>query len=236
MLLFGAQICINHLNDISKAAEYCSTAVNVCNEEPKRAPYLGRSYHYLGVCFSALAPRIFSIERKELHAKALEAFQQAFISGCNDYLFLFHHALEHAETRNIVAAKSLVQKSLTLNEDYAPSWILLVLLLTSQKLYSEASDVCRIAMSHHEDVRLYYCSAKIALYLKRYSKAMTTLSVMCKLFADTNSDTIQETNHPANDMFFSPRGKQDDLSESRTSISQMSDTSSLKMPGTFPFH
>jgi len=233
MLLFGAKICINHLGNISKAAEYCNSAIQICNNEPRKAQFLGRAYHYFGVCFSALALEIYSIDRKKIHEKSLENFQQASISGCMDYLFLFHYALEHAETRNIVEAKKFLNRSLALNRDYAPSWILLILLLTSQKLYEEAFQVCATAMDQVEDIRLYYCSAQIDIHLKRYTKAMITLHSLCALFADQERNSVVDTSTHSDvgpSGLFSPRRPtfNDDLSESRTNASQMSDSCSIK--------
>lgn len=236
MLLFGAKICVNYLNNIPKAAEYCASAVKLCNNEAKYSRYLGRSYHYLGVCYSALSPTIISIARKKLHIKALECFQLAQISQCNDYLFYFHYALEQAETRNILEATKLIKISLDLNDHFSSSWILFILLLTSQKLYNEALEICEATLIHHDDINLYYCYASLQIHFKNYEKAFQILKIMCEKSSsiEVKQESISE---PSTSSLFSPRGSSsrgnDDLSEKSqiSQMSQMSDNSSIKLQG-----
>lgn len=221
MLLFGAKICINSLGDISTAAEYCATAIQLCNESPSLKIYLPRAHHYFAVCHSALAPTVLSVERRSIHEKALKSFEEAKNFGCNDYLFYYNYALEHAETRNIIAAKELVKEALIRNEDHIPSWILLVLLLTSQKLYDEASDICNLTLKRHNDIRLKYCSAVIDFKQKEYNRALSTLRSI-------NESSVEKDIQSQSSTVESPIGRpMDDYSE-KTTMSQMSDTSSVK--------
>lgn len=220
MLLLGTKICINLSGDLQKAAKYAQQALQLTSEHEPSKRWAARAAHYMGVCYSALALQVTSVERMELHRQALHHYELAKTAGAQDYLFLFHQASEQAEIRNIPAAQQLVQQALDLHEHYAPTWMLLILLLTSQKLYEEAAGLCRAAMKRFQDPKLWYLSARIDVQLDKIPSALKTLRALCHLLQKLTPRAAMAAPRVEipEETLLSPRARNEDstLSESRS--------------------
>ena len=179
MLLLAAKVCYNQLEDFDEAIKYCTKCIDICAKDPTKQPLMRKSYLYQAVIYSTLATRILSIQQNFIHHHSIENFSLAESLGCNDYLFYFHFAVELAETRQINLSLDYIKRSISLNQSFSSSWLVYILLLTSIKLYEEASSLCKLAISHHpDDTFLLYCDSQIDLFLKKPTKALATLRII----------------------------------------------------------
>jgi len=233
ILLLGVQICISKL-DYEESVLLGQRCVECCSNDPSAKQYLPRAYHYLALSYSALAPTILSIKQNLVHQTALETFQAAYQAGCRDYLFFYHWALEYAEIRNIQKATCHVQHSLQLNPSHCPSWILFILLLSSQKLYQQAEQICELALEHHpRNILLLHCTVQVLLALKKRNDALSLLKACCMII---NSQNDAEDDAPTSSeeiiRLTTPRVTRVD--DSDRSYSQMSDSQSSNIPPKIP--
>ncbi|KAG0233561.1 hypothetical protein BGW42_007396 [Actinomortierella wolfii] len=114
-------------------------------------PLLSQAYLYQGIAYGLQAAKAHEPDnRPKLYAKALESLDKAIeilpLSFENHYA----RAVQLAETREIPAAIAAVKQALGLNASHIPSWHLLILLLSAQKDYDKALELCAVGLKESE--------------------------------------------------------------------------------------
>ncbi|KAI1311552.1 hypothetical protein EDD11_003434 [Mortierella claussenii] len=119
--------------------------------EEESQELLFNSYIYRGVAHSLLASKVHEPEKRPLlYAQAVESFEKATKIFPEAFDAHYHLAFQLAEMREISKAVTAVKQSLNFNPSHIPSWHLLALLLSSQKDYERALDVCSIALKESD--------------------------------------------------------------------------------------
>ncbi|KAF9395445.1 hypothetical protein BGX21_009892 [Mortierella sp. AD011] len=112
---------------------------------------LFNAYRFQGVAYSLLGSQAHEPEKRpSLFAKAIESFEKAIEVSPESFDGHYHLALQLSETREISKAVAAVKQSLSLNPSHIPSWHLLALLLTSQKDYERAANICSVGLKESE--------------------------------------------------------------------------------------
>ncbi|KAI8605462.1 hypothetical protein EDD21DRAFT_363470 [Dissophora ornata] len=112
---------------------------------------LFNAYINQGVAHALTAEQVHEPEKRpSLYAMAVESFEKAIEVSPLVFDGHYHLALQLAEMREISKAIASVKQSLSLNSSHIPSWHLLVLLLSSQKDYERALNVCSIGLKESE--------------------------------------------------------------------------------------
>lgn len=88
--------------------------------------------------------------RPELFAKAIESFEKAIEAAPLDFEGHYYLARQLAEMREISKAIVAVKQSLSANASHIPSWHLLALLLSSQKDYERALNICSVGLKESD--------------------------------------------------------------------------------------
>ncbi|KAF9419126.1 hypothetical protein BGZ94_009509 [Podila epigama] len=84
--------------------------------------------------------------RRELYARAEEALERAIKAQPEEFDGHYLLARQLAEMREIPRAITAVKESLNLHVSHIPSWHLLALLLSAQKDYTRALEICAIGL------------------------------------------------------------------------------------------
>ncbi|KAF9980637.1 hypothetical protein BGZ65_004861, partial [Modicella reniformis] len=122
---------------------------NLQNEDAQELLY--NAYNYQGIAHALLASQAHEPEKRPaLYAKAVEAYQKAIEVCPEAFEAHYYLALQFSETREVPKAIAAVKDSLNLNSAHIPSWHLLVLLLSSQKEYEPALNVCSVGLKESE--------------------------------------------------------------------------------------
>ncbi|KAF9116449.1 hypothetical protein BGX27_002481 [Mortierella sp. AM989] len=112
---------------------------------------LFNAYKFQGVAYSLQGSQVHEPEKRpSLFAKAIESFEKAIEASPQSFDGHYHLALQFAEMREISKAVAAVKQSLSFNSSHIPSWHLLTLLLSSQKDYERASNVCSVGLKESE--------------------------------------------------------------------------------------
>ncbi|KAI0227710.1 hypothetical protein L0F63_006856 [Massospora cicadina] len=150
--LVGARLCIQEFDQYTRAVELAELAITRGLSRPSHHPRLmSRAKQYLGVAQGYLSMRADNPSaRTTSHELSLAALNQAIAIDGDNWEAHFFLALQLAESREIKEAIVSVKRSIELQPAYAPSWHLLVLLLSSQKQYSQAISVCELAIREAE--------------------------------------------------------------------------------------
>ncbi|KAN0031115.1 hypothetical protein ACTA71_010196 [Dictyostelium dimigraforme] len=174
LLLLASKICINHLNQITKAVLFAKQAVSFINSEDTAS--LSKAYLLMGIAYGKKA-----IECKSSHEKnqnlelALISLKKSYEIDPYDYRNSYHLALIYADSRDTPMALKYIHESLALNP-YEPSlWSCLALLLSSNKNYELAYRTCNHALSQSPtNVELLLIKAKLELALDDGTQALIT--------------------------------------------------------------
>ncbi|KAF9361437.1 hypothetical protein BGX26_003181 [Mortierella sp. AD094] len=112
---------------------------------------LFNAYKFQGVAYSLLGSQAHEPEKRpSLFAKAIESFEKAIEASPESFDGHYHLALQLSEMREISKAVAAVKQSLSLDSSHIPSWHLLTLLLTSQKDYERAANICSVGLKESE--------------------------------------------------------------------------------------
>ncbi|KAH3846079.1 hypothetical protein DPMN_088373 [Dreissena polymorpha] len=142
--LQAVKLCYEHVRKYDQGI----TLSKVALEAGDGHPMASRAYIALGVGYSLKASEMkLKADRHYLHNKALKAFEKAHILDPNDYLSLFHLALQMAVLRQIEDAVKYTKLALKYNADHVHSLHLLVLLLTAQNQHQDAMDLVNAALT-----------------------------------------------------------------------------------------
>ncbi|KAI1312681.1 hypothetical protein EDD11_002880 [Mortierella claussenii] len=112
---------------------------------------LNMAYKYQGAAYGLQASSTHEPEtRSQLYDKAVESLAKAIQVLPAAFDGHYHLALQLAEMRDIPKAILAAKQSLSINPSHIPSWHLLVLLLTSQKEYERALNICAVGLKESE--------------------------------------------------------------------------------------
>ncbi|XP_064623733.1 tetratricopeptide repeat protein 7B-like isoform X2 [Lineus longissimus] len=154
-----ADIYFYHLHMFDKGIEAAEAAVALgeCHPLAARAcVVLGSGYG-----LKANESRIRG-ERQELTKKAMVSYSKAYSIDSNDYLAVFHLALQLAQMRHISEAMKYVKEALRLRNDHLHSLHLLALLLSVQKQYGESLELVNAALDEYpDDLNLLFTKSKL---------------------------------------------------------------------------
>ncbi|KAL4237904.1 Tetratricopeptide repeat protein 7B [Mactra antiquata] len=171
--------------------EFARMALEVGDEHPAAS----RAHVALGIGYSLRAMEMkLKGNRENLHNKALKAFQKAHILDPNDYLSLFHLALQVATLRQIEEAVKYTKLALKYYSDHIHSLHLLVLLLTTQKQYQDAIDLVNAALEEYPDnISLLFTKSKIEEVFYGSEVALNTCRNMMKLWKKLDEINFEES-------------------------------------------
>ncbi|KAI7823554.1 hypothetical protein BC939DRAFT_451343 [Gamsiella multidivaricata] len=155
VMVAGSLLYGRELNKADEALKCASNALDHIHrhlqqhEEIKEL--LNNAYKYQGVAYGLQASQTHEPEKRPgLYAKAAESLAKAIqilpLAFEGHYLL----ALQLGEMREIPKAILAVKQSLSINPSHIPSWHLLALLLSSQKDYRRALDICAVGLKESE--------------------------------------------------------------------------------------
>jgi len=140
--LLATKVCVNNLHQGAEAVKHAQEAVKLTKMSSPRA------YHALGVACSTWSSQVQSFgEKKALQEQALEALLLAHSLDGDDINIAFHLALQYALIRDVSSALERVRDVLWVTKDHAPSWALLVLLLSANTQNTDALNACHLALT-----------------------------------------------------------------------------------------
>ncbi|KAG0217063.1 hypothetical protein BGX33_011588 [Mortierella sp. NVP41] len=112
---------------------------------------LNNAYQCQGIAYGLQAASTHEPhQRPHMYAKAVESLENAIKVAPEAYDSQYLLALQYAEMREIAKAILTVKQSIGLNSSHIPSWHLLALLLSSQKDYERALNICAVGLKESE--------------------------------------------------------------------------------------
>lgn len=186
--LFAAQICYEHLNQITDGIEWCQKAVTRELNYPQNL--ISRCYLYMGIGYSLQAANTHLKNKKQkLIASALEAFHKSQQCDPNDHLSEYYLALQYAQGCQVHEAMIHVKMALNLRPEHVPSLHLLILLLSAQKQHVEALQLTEAALEEYPDnLNLLYVKAHLELQSQGGEMALLTAKHMLALWKTLYED------------------------------------------------
>ncbi|KAG0258957.1 hypothetical protein BG011_002960 [Mortierella polycephala] len=147
--LYGKEI--QQPSEALACAERALSNIQQYLQEDDATELLFDAYKYQGIAYSLLAAQAREPEeRPSLHTKAIESLEKAIEICPQAYEGHYQLALQLAEMREISKAIEAVKESLNFNSSHVPSWHLLALLLSSQKDYEQALNICSVGLKESE--------------------------------------------------------------------------------------
>ncbi|KAF9964788.1 hypothetical protein BGZ70_005939 [Mortierella alpina] len=154
VMVAGSQLYGKELNQPGEAlscAERALKNIQLFLQDEDVSDLLFEAYKLRGIAYSLQASQVHEPEnRPSLYSKALESFEKAIETAPMASDGHYHLALQLAEMKEISRATEAVKQSLNLNSAHLPSWHLLALLLSSQKDYKRALDICTVGLKESE--------------------------------------------------------------------------------------
>ncbi|KAF9567690.1 hypothetical protein EC968_003189 [Mortierella alpina] len=154
VMIAGSQLYGKELNQPGEALSCADRAINNIElylQGEDISDLLFDAYKLRGIAYSLQASQAQEPEnRPSLYSKAIESFEKAIETAPMAFDGHYYLALQLAEMKEIPRAIEAVKHSLNLNSAHLPSWHLLALLLSSQKDYKRALDICSIGLKESE--------------------------------------------------------------------------------------
>ncbi|KAF9371360.1 hypothetical protein CPB97_002017, partial [Podila verticillata] len=154
VLVAGSRLYSNHLGKPAQAQLFAERSLVVIQKAPQNEEtqvLLHDANKYKAAALGLLASEAHDPEqRPELYAKAVESLERAIQVLPESYDAHYLLALQLAEMRETSRAIASVKQSLALQTAHIPSWHLLVLLLSAQKDFIRALDVCAVGLKESE--------------------------------------------------------------------------------------
>ncbi|XP_064601863.1 tetratricopeptide repeat protein 7B-like isoform X2 [Liolophura sinensis] len=178
--LQAAKACYEQLFQYEEGIRFSEKAIHIHQHHP----LLSRAFVSLGIGYSMKATEMkLQGERQIYQKKALDAFYKAYSEDSNDYLVLFHLAMQLAILRQIPDAIKFVKLALKLRSDHIQSLHLLVLLLTAQKHHQEAMTLLLAALDEYPDnLSLLLTKSKLEEVCCGPEEALITCKQMLELW------------------------------------------------------
>lgn len=192
IIVTGANFALEKSRNPKLCIEWATKASEIAGKhflEPRIQYLLGKGYAAL--CESEQS----SQKRGELFKLSLAHLKQAVELDPQNVDFAFHHALQLAESRELVGAQAEVQRALSLNAGHTSCLHLLALIFSSQKQYVEALKVCEFALlKQPENFGLLECKIKLEAVASSSHRALQTckyaLQLWQTLFSEETSGLI----------------------------------------------
>jgi len=128
----------------------------------------------------------------KLKKLSLNNLKKAYEMDRQNFKTSFMLAYHFATMRDVASAISYLQESLTLNNESADSWALLALLLSSQKRYNDALNICNTGLACDRNASLLLIKSKLESVLGKSSHGLTTLREAFEIFkAEQDVSTSQ---------------------------------------------
>ncbi|KAL9954187.1 hypothetical protein ACROYT_G041690 [Oculina patagonica] len=146
--LYAAKLCFNNLHMIDEGIKFAKKVVAMGDEKELSS----RGYLALGIGYSLLASEAYLRgERQQLQKQAVDALQKGHNLDPDDSEVLFHLALNHALMRQMTKALKNIKNALKMDMNQSFFLHLLALILSSQKKFVEALEVCDAALMEFPD-------------------------------------------------------------------------------------
>lgn len=146
--LYAAKLCFNSLHMIDEGIKFAKKVIAKGDEKELSS----RGYLALGIGYSLQASEAcLRGERQQLQKQAIDALQKGHNLDPDDSEVLFHLALNHALMRQMTKALKNIRNALKMNMNQSFFLHLLALILSSQKKFVEALEVCDAALMEFPD-------------------------------------------------------------------------------------
>lgn len=177
--LYAAKLCFNNLHMIDKGIRFAKKVVAMGDEKELSS----RGYLALGIGYSLQAGEVsLRGECQQLQKQAIDALQKAHNLDPDDSEVLFHLSLSQALMRQVSKALKNVRNALKMDMNQSFYLHLLSLILSSQKKFVEALEVCDAAlMEFPEDFSLLLTKVKLEQICVGGDQALVT----CKQLLET---------------------------------------------------
>ncbi|KAG0041652.1 hypothetical protein BGZ83_001493 [Gryganskiella cystojenkinii] len=155
VMVEGARLYFKELAQPVEALSCTERALNnirqYLQEENNVKELTSNAYKYQGIAYSQQAAEVHEPEKRPvLFAKAIESFEKAIEALPLDFEGHYYLARQLAEMREIPRAITTVKQSLSINSSHIPSWHLLALLLSAQKDYERALNICSVGLKESD--------------------------------------------------------------------------------------
>ncbi|KAJ1971913.1 hypothetical protein H4R35_004980 [Dimargaris xerosporica] len=151
-LVVGARLLVRDLAKYREAEgvlDYCLSLSSMCPDVP--ATLLAQVHHYQGYGFSQICLQAKDPDKRAKYQElAFQSYQRSLELDSHNAETLYHCGLHYAISRNIEQATVTVKNAIELRPAHLSSWNLLVLLVSSQKDYQQALQLCEIGCQESE--------------------------------------------------------------------------------------
>lgn len=177
--LYAAKLCFNNLHMFDEGITFAKKVVAMGDEKELSS----RGYLALGIGYSLQScEACLRGERQQLQKQATDALQKAHSLDPDDSEVLFHLALCQALMRQITKALKNIRNAIKMDMNQSLYLNLLALVLSSQKKFLEALEVCDAAlMEFPEDFSLLLLKVKLEQSCVGGDQALVT----CKQLLET---------------------------------------------------
>ncbi|KAJ1979192.1 hypothetical protein H4R34_002926 [Dimargaris verticillata] len=151
-LVVGARLLVRNLAKYREAEDvldYCISLSSMYPDVP--TTLLAQVHHYQGYGFSQICLQAKDPDKRAKYQElAFQAYQRSLVLDSRNAETLYHFGLHHAISRNVEQAMTMVKDAIELRPAHLSSWNLLVLLVSSQKDYQQALQLCEIGCQESE--------------------------------------------------------------------------------------
>lgn len=187
-LCTAARFALDKVGRPDLCLKWAQMAVRVSSDhflQPRVEFLLGRGYTVLAEQESS------SQKRGELHKQGIKHLKAAASLDKQNVEYAFHFALRKAESRDLSSASAEVKRALTLNAGHTSCLHLLSLILSAQKRYSEALQVCSFALQKQpENFGLLECKTKLEVIAVGTHQALKTCKHALQLWQKQFSNEV----------------------------------------------
>jgi len=188
--LYYVKICINYLNEYEEAVRTAEFAVEKATDPIEKSNF----FLALGISYSLMASNAFNYDQaKALRKKSINALEKAHDLDPSEVEILCQLALNHALSRQLAVAATLVNQALQLDPFHRDSLILLSLILSAQSRFQESLEILEIGLREFPD-DFQLLQLKVALTEECYSgeQALSVCQEMLELWNETYADEFRE--------------------------------------------
>ncbi|ESN96277.1 hypothetical protein HELRODRAFT_107437 [Helobdella robusta] len=217
LYMMAAKLCYEHLNLVDDGIKHSEEVIRICSSssssssstashsnnpvqknpmlETQKSLFHARGHLFLGIGYSLKREELKMLTERQMYQKmSIEAFKMSISIDSSDHLAYFHMAYQMAVSRKIVESLSYVRTALQLRRDHLQSLHLLVLLLTSQKQYEEASKLIEATLVEYpDDFSLLFTKCKLDVELGLAEVALQTCRHMLQLWKSMFECIILDT-------------------------------------------
>ncbi|ELT88701.1 hypothetical protein CAPTEDRAFT_175698 [Capitella teleta] len=190
ILLLAAKLCYENLHLYSEGIEFSQQVIESVGD----GPMLARGYLTLGIGHSLQIDECrLQSERQTCQRKALNALIKSVELDKNDYLALYHLAMQYALLRQIPEALKHTRAALSLRSDHLHSLHLLALLLSAQKQPQKALELIETSAlaEHPENFALLMTKCRLEEVVFGAEYAIQSCHAMLELWKKKFCDSFE---------------------------------------------